>query len=80
MGWHRELWDGPEYRGNRPQDYEAGRDPQLERAIEEIRVALAEHPPTLPDFGERPKLTVPGIAAPTDSESPKGAFGSRNET
>jgi tricorn protease len=64
----------------RPQDYEAGRDPQLERAIEEIRVALAAHPPALPDFGERPKLAVPGIAAPTDAESPKGALGSRNET
>jgi tricorn protease len=44
----------------RPQDYEAGRDPQLDRAIEEIRVALVENPPKLPQFGDRPRLTLPG--------------------
>jgi C-terminal processing protease CtpA/Prc len=38
----------------RPQDYVAGRDPQLERG-------LAEHPPEPPDFGERPRLPLPSL-------------------
>jgi tricorn protease len=42
-----------------PQDYVAGRDPQLERAIQEIQRLLAEHPPLRPDFGNRPKLALP---------------------
>ena len=39
-----------------PQDYVAGRDPQLERAIAEVQRLLAEQPPALPDFGARPRL------------------------
>jgi tricorn protease len=53
----------------RPQDYTAGHDPQLGRAIDEIQKALAEHPPVLPDFGGRPKLAVPGVVTPRDDES-----------
>ncbi len=45
----------------RPQDYVAGRDPQLERAIEEIQKLLAEHPPKLPDFSKKPKLPLPTL-------------------
>ncbi|RME50456.1 MAG: peptidase, partial [Caldilineae bacterium] len=48
----------------RPQDYVAGRDPQLERAIEEILRRLEENPPTLPDFGGRPNLSPPELPAP----------------
>jgi tricorn protease len=75
--WFEDMGWGIENRGTdpdieveiRPQDYEAGLDPQLERAIEEIRKALAEHPPALPDFGERPKLTVPAFVAFSNDDS-----------
>jgi len=36
-----------------PQDYAAGKDTQLERAIEEILRLLEERPPKRPDFGKR---------------------------
>ena len=39
---------------HRPQDFTAGIDPQLDRAIEEILQQMEENPPQLPDFGERP--------------------------
>ncbi|NJP04499.1 MAG: peptidase [Chloroflexaceae bacterium] len=45
----------------RPQDYVAGRDPQMERAIAEIQRMLEEHPPQIPDFGERPRLSLPTL-------------------
>ena len=48
----------------RPQDYVAGRDPQLERAIEEILRRLEENPPTLPDFSKRPRRTLPILPDP----------------
>ena len=44
---------------HRPQDFTAGIDPQLDRAIEEILQQMEENPPQLPDFGERPRLTLP---------------------
>lgn len=44
-----------------PQDYAAGRDPQLERAIAEVQRLLIENPPQLPDFGERPRLHLPRL-------------------
>jgi tricorn protease len=40
-----------------PQDYAAGRDPQLERAIAEALHLLAEHPPHTPQPPPRPRLT-----------------------
>jgi tricorn protease len=43
----------------RPQDYVAGRDPQLERAIEEVLRLMQEKPSRLPDFNHRPTL-APG--------------------
>jgi tricorn protease len=43
----------------RPQDYIAGHDPQLERAIAEAQRLLAEQPPALPDFSARPRLAPP---------------------
>lgn len=45
----------------RPQDYVAGRDPQLERAIAEIMRRLSTEPPNLPDFSERPRLHLPTL-------------------
>jgi tricorn protease len=45
----------------RPQDFVAGRDPQLERAIREISNLLRSHPPRRPDFGQRPNLAPPRL-------------------
>jgi tricorn protease len=45
----------------RPQDYIAGYDTQLERAIAEVQRLLAEHPPGLPDFSQRPRLHLPTL-------------------
>jgi tricorn protease len=45
----------------RPQDYIAEGDPQLDRAIEELLRQMEENPPKLPDFGERPRLTLPTL-------------------
>ena len=45
----------------RPQDYIAEGDPQLDRAIEELLRQMEENPPELPDFGERPRLTLPTL-------------------
>ncbi len=40
----------------RPQDYTAGKDPQLERGVSELMKSLKKSPPTLPKFSNRPKL------------------------
>ncbi|MCG8353917.1 MAG: PDZ domain-containing protein [Chloroflexales bacterium] len=45
----------------RPQDDVAGDDPQLERAIAEALHLLAENPPQLPDFSQRPRLGLPTL-------------------
>ena len=45
----------------RPQDYITEGDPQLDRAIEELLQQMEENPPQLPDFGERPRLTLPTL-------------------
>jgi tricorn protease len=45
----------------KPQDHIAGHDPQLERAIAEAQRLLAEQPPALPDFSERPRLAPPAL-------------------
>lgn len=47
----------------RPQDYAAGRDTQLERAISEALRLLAEQPPQVPDFGPRPQRGLPTLPA-----------------
>lgn len=47
----------------RPQDYMAGRDPQLDRAIEEILKQMEENPPRLPDFRDRPKRPLPKLSS-----------------
>jgi tricorn protease len=42
-----------------PQEWGQGKDPQLERAIAIILEKLEHHPVKLPDFGDRPRLTLP---------------------
>jgi len=42
-----------------PQDYAAGRDPQLDKAIEVVLKQLEENPPLKPDFGNKPDLSLP---------------------
>lgn len=46
---------------NRPQDYAAGRDPQLERGVAELITIIETSPPLLPDFGERPSVKPPRL-------------------
>ena len=42
-----------------PQDWAAGKDPQLEKAIQVILQELKDHPIHLPDFGNKPRLHLP---------------------
>jgi tricorn protease len=67
--WFRDVGWGVENYGTdpdieveiRPQDYAAGRDPQLERAIEEVQALLAEQPPDKPDLSDKPNLPLPTL-------------------
>lgn len=67
--WFKDVgWDVENYGTDpdievqyRPQDYVAGVDPQMERALTEILRLLAESPPRLPDFGRRPRLPLPSL-------------------
>ncbi|MFQ5459162.1 MAG: S41 family peptidase, partial [Anaerolineae bacterium] len=43
----------------RPQDYAAGHDTQLQKAVEVILELLAENPPNVPDFGRHPSRALP---------------------
>lgn len=45
----------------RPQDYTTDSDPQLDCAIELLLREMEENPPELPDFGDRPRLTLPTL-------------------
>lgn len=45
----------------RPEDYLAGRDPQLERAITEVLKSLEENPPHQPDLASKPNLAAPKL-------------------
>ncbi len=42
-----------------PHDYAAGKDPQLDRTIEEILKDIIENPPLKPDFSQKPNLKLP---------------------
>jgi tricorn protease len=42
-----------------PQDWVKGEDPQLEKALQLILQHLNEKPLQIPDFGDRPQLTLP---------------------
>jgi tricorn protease len=45
----------------KPQDYAQGKDPQLDRAIEEVLKQLEENPPEKPGFNGRPDLSLPKL-------------------
>jgi len=45
----------------RPQDYKAGVDPQLERALSEVTKIIRKEKPRVPDFGKRPVLKSPKL-------------------
>jgi tricorn protease len=45
----------------RPQDFVAGRDPQMERALQEMGKLLRSNPPQQPDLGKRPDLSRPRL-------------------
>ncbi|HEY9773773.1 MAG TPA: PDZ domain-containing protein [Planktothrix sp.] len=62
VGWRVENYGtDPEYDVDiKPQDYKAGRDPQMEKAIELILKSLKDKPVKLPDFTKRPSLRLPG--------------------
>ena len=65
--WFRDVGFGVENYGTdpdieidiAPQDWAAGVDPQLERAIEEAAKEIEANPPLKPDFDERPNLRYP---------------------
>jgi tricorn protease len=42
-----------------PHDHAAGRDPQLDRALQLVERGMRRTPADLPDFGERPHLALP---------------------
>jgi tricorn protease len=44
-----------------PKDYVQGKDPQLERAIEEAEKLLKENPPLKPDFTRKPSRALPKL-------------------
>lgn len=45
----------------RPQDYAAGKDPQLERGLSEVMKQLNRFKPPLPDMDKRPRLAQPKL-------------------
>ncbi len=45
-----------------PQDYAAGRDPQMARALAELTRLMDAHLPTVPDLEARPDLRPPRLA------------------
>ena len=47
-----------------PQDYRAGRDPQMDRAIEMVLKELEERPVVKPRFEDRPNLAPPKLKRP----------------
>jgi tricorn protease len=46
---------------NTPQDYVAGKDAQLERALAEVLKLLEANPPQVPKFDERPSRALPRL-------------------
>jgi tricorn protease len=65
--WFRDVGWGVENYGTdpdievhiRPQDMAAGRDPQMDRAIETLLELLQKNPPVRPSFDARPSLALP---------------------
>lgn len=44
-----------------PQDYKAGRDPQLAAGLKRILAMMKENPPVLPEFHTKPSLKLPRL-------------------
>jgi tricorn protease len=63
VGWGVENYGtDPDYDIEiRPQDYVAGRDPQMAKALQLIQQALRKHRPLKPDLSNRPSLTLPKL-------------------
>jgi tricorn protease len=65
--WFRDVGWGVENYGTdpdidvdiKPQDYVAGKDPQLDRGLEVILKEMKKYPYLKPDFRNRPKRTLP---------------------
>lgn len=56
-----------------PQDYAAGRDPQIAKALDLLLTSLKEHPVQLPEFGKHPSKALPKeLAAPKELADPNG--------
>jgi len=53
-----------------PQDYAAGRDPQLERGLEVVVKLLEENPPLKPRLDDRPRRTLPKSLPEQPSRTP----------
>lgn len=66
VGWSVENYGTePTYEVDyRPQDYKAGKDPQLQKAIDLVLAALRKNPVNLPSFKERPQLPLPHLKKP----------------
>jgi tricorn protease len=45
----------------RPQDWAAGRDPQMERGLKEVTRLIREMKPRIPDMGPKPQLGAPRL-------------------
>ncbi|MFN2462753.1 MAG: PDZ domain-containing protein, partial [Candidatus Dormibacteria bacterium] len=45
----------------RPQDWAAGKDPQMDKALQLVKAALKKHRPLRPDVDKRPRLTLPEL-------------------
>jgi tricorn protease len=71
VGWAVENYGSdPDYDVDiRPQDYAAGEDPQLDKALDLVTRALRRHRPLGPDTATRPNLSLPLLpprTLPTD--------------
>ncbi len=73
VGWGVENYGtDPDYDVDiKPQDYKAGRDPQMEKALALILDAMERNPVNLPDFADRPSLPLPTHKEPVGSRKSK---------
>jgi tricorn protease len=65
VGWSVENYGtDPDYDiDTAPQDARAGRDPQMDKALELILAMLEKNPPKAPEFPKRPSLAIPAKLA-----------------
>ena len=49
----------------KPQDWRAGRDPQMERALREIQATIRREKPQVPSMGSKPILKPPRLGKRT---------------